>query len=164
MGASKCMAAYRHPLNLTKHAFFVLCMYRGHPNIIQTYMGHPNMWEAFKHGGCPNIQGGIQTYWGIQHTGGCANIWECPNIQVGHPNIWGTSKCMGVYGNPLSLTKHAFFLLYMYREHQNMGAYKHGGSKHMGVYIQGTSKHVGVSKHMGEFKHTGGHPNIQRGT
>ena len=32
------------PLNLTKHIFFVLCMYRGHPNIktyrgIQTYVG-----------------------------------------------------------------------------------------------------------------------------
>ena len=25
--------AYGHPISLTKHAFFVLCMYRGHPNI-----------------------------------------------------------------------------------------------------------------------------------
>ena len=66
IGASKCIGAYGHPLSLTKHAFFVLCMYRGHPNIIktcrkiskhmgdvQTYRGHPNIW------GCPNIQGGI---------------------------------------------------------------------------------------------------------
>ena len=61
MGASKCMGAYGHPLSLTNHAFFVLCMYRG----IQTY------------GGCPSIQGhpnigdsliyrGIQTYGGVQ--------------------------------------------------------------------------------------------------
>ena len=53
MGASKCIGAYGHPLSLTKHALFVLCMYRGHPNIIKTYREHPNMW-------------GVQTYGGIQ--------------------------------------------------------------------------------------------------
>ena len=43
MEASKCMGAYGHPLSLTNHAFFVLCMYRGHPNIfciILTYICH----------------------------------------------------------------------------------------------------------------------------
>ena len=29
MGASKCMGAFGHHLSLTKHAFFVLFMYRG---------------------------------------------------------------------------------------------------------------------------------------
>ena len=39
MGASKhtggiqMYGAYGHPLSLTKNAFFLLCMYRGHPNI-----------------------------------------------------------------------------------------------------------------------------------
>ena len=51
--------AYGHPLSLIKHVFFVLCMYKRHPNIwgiqtyggIQTYAEHSNIW------GCPNIQG-----------------------------------------------------------------------------------------------------------
>ena len=45
--ASKCMGTYGHSLSVTKHAFFVLCMYGG----IQTYRGCPNIW------GHPNIQG-----------------------------------------------------------------------------------------------------------
>ena len=73
MGASKHMAASKHtgdiqmyggiwiPLSLTKHALFVLLMYRGHPNIIQTY------WGASKHGvskhtGGTQMYGGGQTY------------------------------------------------------------------------------------------------------
>ena len=67
-------------------------VYRG----IQTCRGHPNIW------GCPNIQGGI---WGIQ-------------TYRGHPNIW-VIQMYGAYGHPLSLTKHAFFVLCMYREHPN---------------------------------------------
>ena len=43
MEASKCMGAYSHPLSLTKHSLFVLCIYRDHPNIIQTYGGHLNI-------------------------------------------------------------------------------------------------------------------------
>ena len=43
MGASKCMEAYGHPLILTKHAFIVLCMYRGHLNIIKTYRASKDM-------------------------------------------------------------------------------------------------------------------------
>ena len=42
------------PLSVTNHAFFVLCIYRRHPNIFQTYQG-------------------IQTY------GGHRNIWPHPN-------------------------------------------------------------------------------------
>ena len=33
MVASKSMGAYGHPLSLTKHAFFVLFMYRGHADV-----------------------------------------------------------------------------------------------------------------------------------
>ena len=59
MGASKCMTAYAHPLSLMKHAFFVLCMYKGHPNIWGTHMfgcplnmcGHSHMF------GCPHMFG-----------------------------------------------------------------------------------------------------------
>ena len=38
-GGIQMYGEYGHPLSLTKHAFFVLCMYRGHPNIIQIYGG-----------------------------------------------------------------------------------------------------------------------------
>ena len=101
------------PLSVTKHAFFVACMYRGNPNIIQTCRGCPNILWASKHmGGVqtyrrvskhigtskhmgvsthirdPNIQGGIQT------CRGCVQTYEVhPNIHEaskiwGHPNVW----------------------------------------------------------------------------
>ena len=49
LGQSNAWGIWK-PLSVTKHAFFVLCMYRGHTNIfqtyggIQTYEGHPNIW------------------------------------------------------------------------------------------------------------------------
>ena len=116
--------ADRHPLSLTKHAFFVLCMYREHSDM----WGNPNIQGASKHmrgiqmygvlgeyrqpliltkhaffvwcmyRGYPNIMGPSK------YTGGYPNIW-------GHPNIEGMYKCMGAYRHPLSLTKHAFFVL-----------------------------------------------------
>ena len=112
------------PTPLDAHTF------GGHPNLgqiigdvqmyrmgIQTYEGHPNIWE------CPNI-------WG------CPNIWACPNIQrvskhmgtfkhTGASKHRVASKYMGasehtggvqMYGGiqiPPSLTKHAFFVLYV---------------------------------------------------
>ena len=62
-----------------------------------------------------------------KHTGGHSNIWGHPNIQgtiqtYGVSKLMGASKCIGAYGHPLSLTKHAFFVLCMYRGHQNRGA------------------------------------------
>ena len=96
-------------------------MYRGHPNITQTYSrvfkhmgaskhmgvskheGHPNIQVASKHRGHPNIQG-MSTHMGaLKCTGGHPNIQECPHIW----GIW----------TPLSVTKHAFFVLFMYRGH-----------------------------------------------
>ena len=84
--------------------------------------------------------------WGIQtspkHKAGCSNIWGISK-HIGmskheeHQNIQGASKCMGAYGHSLSVTKHAFFVLYMYGE----------ASKHY-PNIQGVSKHMGTSKHM----------------
>ena len=87
--------------------------------------------------------GGLQTY-------GASNIQGAIQTYGRHPNIWGT------YEHSLSLTKHAFFLLYMYSRHP---------------YIQQTSKHMwgcsnrwhhpniqGASKLMGISKHTGGIP------
>ena len=79
MGASKHMGTSKHkgqsevcgiwtPLSATKHAFFVLCVYIGHPNIFQTY-------------------GGIKIY------GASTNIWKCPHIQraskQGVPHMFG---------------------------------------------------------------------------
>ena len=103
------------PLSLKRYAFFVLCMYRGYPNI----WGHPTLCGVSKH------TGGIQTHRGIQTYGGVQTYREAhgrqPNIQGaiqtygeiptyrGHPNIWGI-QMYGAYGHPLSLTKHAFFV------------------------------------------------------
>ena len=128
--------------------------------------GHQRYWRASKHTGgvqtlgasnhtegCPNIQGacrhtgGVQIYEGIQ-TWGHLNILD--GIQT-----YGASKCMGAYGHPHSLTKHAFFVLCMYRGHPNIiqadgGIQTYGMSKHMGhADIQGVSKHVRASKHGG---------------
>ena len=76
----------------------------------------------------------------------------CPHT-FGHPHVWmslilldatihlAASKHMGAYGHPLSLTKHAFFVLLMYRGHPN---------------IWEASKHMGVSKDTGASKHTEG--------
>ena len=75
---------------------------------------------AFKHtGGCPNI-GGTQTYRGHPNIWGECKHEGCPNIQGVHLNIQGASECMGAYGHPLLLTKHAFFVLCMYRGHPNI--------------------------------------------
>ena len=46
---SKCMGVYGHSFSLTKHTFFVLCMFRGHPNI----------WGVFKDIGVSKHIGGI---------------------------------------------------------------------------------------------------------
>ena len=129
------MGAYGHPLSLTKHAFFVLSMYRGHPK-------HPNsqtsakLQGVSKHGWCPSIQRASK---------------QGPPKHKGHPNIqgsiWGASKhtetiqtyggiqkygasqhtggmqMCEAYGHPVSLTKHAFFVLCMYMGHLNIWGY-----------------------------------------
>ena len=107
--------------------------YRGikHTRGIQTYQGHPNIQAAIKTYGCIQTYGGIQAY-------------------KGHPNIQGASKCMGAYGHPLSLTKYAFFVLYMYSRYPNI----------IQTYM-GASKHMGDIQHTGGIQTYGGHPNIQ---
>ena len=67
---------------------------------IQRYEEHPNIW------GSVQIYGGVQRYGGIKTYKGHPNIW-------GHPNV-------GDIWNPLSLTKHALFVLYMYSRHPNI--------------------------------------------
>ena len=147
---------------------------------IQTYSG------ASKHMGSSTAMGGVQTYRGhanirvVSKHGVHPNIWGHPNIQgvskhIGHSNIHGASKCMGAYGHSLSMTKHDFFVLCMYRQHANIIQTYRGMSKHTGgiqTYgwcpnIQGISKHVqGVSKHTGSIQTCEGvqtcrgHPNI----
>ena len=83
---------------------------------------------ASKHTGAVHTYEGIQTYRGTSKTySGCPHIW----------GIW----------TPLSVTKHAFFVLCIYRGIQTYGVIQMwGASKHMGVYthIQGASKHRGV--------------------
>ena len=99
--------------------------------------GHPNTLGASKHTrgiqtyGVSKHMGDIQTYRGIQTYGGVQTYGGYPNIQ-GHPNIcgmskhMGASKCIGAYGHPLSLTKHAFFVLCMYRGIQTSSTHTGG--------------------------------------
>ena len=83
------------PLSLTKHALFVLFMYRGHPNIwgVQAYGQHPNM-QAPKCMGVSRDTG--RHMGGIQRYRGYANIWE-------HPNVWGHMNTPLVWQSMLSL-------------------------------------------------------------
>ena len=130
------MGAYGHSLSVTKHAFFVLCMYGGHPNIIQTYRG-------------------VQTYGGIQTYRGCPNI-QVASKHRGHQNILGVSTHGGIqtYRGP---SKHVGTV-------QMYGAYGHllvcqsmlslccvftGG-------IQTSSNHIGHPNIWGASKHTYG--------
>ena len=87
---------------------------QGCPNIrgTQTYGGNPNM-RGVQTWGCQNIQVSIQTY------RGCPNIGWHLNIQ-GTPKHTGGIQMYGAYGQPLSLTKHAFFVLCMCRRHPNI--------------------------------------------
>ena len=123
--------------SLRKHAFFVLHMYRGHPNIIQTYRGIQMYGGVQAYRGLPNIgviqtYGVVQTYW--EAYGASKDTGSHPNMRgiqtYGASNIQGSkhmgaSKCMGAYGHPLSLTRHAFFMLCMYRGHPNVFWYNH---------------------------------------
>ena len=106
-----------------------------HPNI----WGCPSIQEASKHRGHPNvwvhptIQGGI---WGAsKDTGSHPNMrgiqtYGASNIQ-GASKHMGASKCMGAYGHPPSLTKHAFFELWMYRGHPNISCIIHNYICHL---------------------------------
>ena len=136
------MGAYGHSHSVTRHAFFMLCMYGGHPHIIQTYRWCPNIW------GHPDIQGvakhigSIQT-WGHSNiqgvsTHGGIQTYMRPSKHMGHPNVWSI-------WTPLSVTKHAFFVLCMYRGHPNTFQ-TYGASKHMGVstHIHEASKNRGA--------------------
>ena len=91
-----------------------------------------------KHMGSIQAHEGIQTYRGVQ------------TYRV-HPKHIGASKCMGAYGNLLSLTKHAFFVLYMYSRHPNIIQTYRGASKHIGV-----SKHTGGIQTYGDIQMYGG--------
>ena len=106
-------------------------------------VGHPNIW-------------------------GCPNKWEHPNIQgvhpsiLGHPNVWA-------YGHPLSLRKHAFFLLYMCGGIQMYGAYGHPLSltKHAFFVLYMYKGHPNIIQTYGGvqayrwYPNIGGHPSIQ---
>ena len=103
-GASKCMGHMDTPY-CDKACFFVLCMYRGHPNIFQTYgtskhMGCPHIFRGHPNIGVPHIFG-FPLY--IHNTKkacfvrlrGCPyapyiwmpHIFECP-LYVGMPHMF----------------------------------------------------------------------------
>ena len=84
----------------------------------------------------------------------------CPNIQ-GHPIIWGHPNVWGAYAH-LSLTKHAFCLLYMYSRHPNIFQTYMEASKHRGAQsYRGYPKIFGAPRHTGGYPNILGHPNIQ---
>ena len=130
-------------------------MYRGHPNIITTYRGHPNIC-GIKCMGVSKHTGGIQTQEVHNKQGhpkhmGCSNIWGLANIQ-GTSKLMQASKCMGAYVNPLSLTKHAFFMLCMCRGYPSIiKTYRGYPNIQEGVQTYG-----GVQTYRG-------HPNMQGG-
>ena len=69
------------PLSLTKHAFFLLCMY-GASKYHQNIQGASKHMGVSKHtGGIQTYVGGVQTYGDIQTYAGHPNISEFPNIQ-----------------------------------------------------------------------------------
>ena len=107
-----------------------------HMGSIQTYRSHPNIW------GHPNIPWVLQTYGVSKHTVG---------IQT-----YGGIQMYGAYGHPLSLTKHAFFVLYMYSRHPNI-IQKTGDIQ----TYRGPSNHMGKSKHLGGIQSYGSCPDIQ---
>ena len=105
--------------------FFMLCMYRGiqtsskHMGGIQTYWGCPSIQGPSKHGCVQTYRETSKHMRVSKHTGGHPNMRGIQSYG-GIPTYKGASKCMGAYGNPLSLTNHAFFVLCMYRGHPNM--------------------------------------------
>ena len=110
-GGIQMSGTYGHPFNVTKHAFFVLCMYiciqtpSKHTGGCQKYWGHPNIWVVSKHtGGGPYIWG-IQIYWVSTHigaskcTGGIQTCRGCIQTYGVHQNIKGVSKHVGAFKN-----------------------------------------------------------------
>ena len=120
--------------------------------------------------------GGVQTYGASKHMEGI-QTYRWPSKHMGaykrHPNIQGPSKHMEAYRcivgiwTPLSLRKHAFFVVYMYSRHPHIpqtyrgGIQTYGGVQTYGGYqnIQGHPNMWGVSKH-GPIQTYRGHPNI----
>ena len=101
---------------------------------------------------------GILTYRQLSKHMGASKHTKSIQTYRGHPNIWGHTNLWGYMDSPLVLTKHAFFVLYMYSRHQSIIQTYRGASKHVGV-----SKHIRASKHMQGIWHPNiwGCPNIQ---
>ena len=126
----------------------MLCMYRGHPNITQTYSRVFKHMEVSKHKGHPNMQrhpnvwghghslgvtkhvffvlcmyGGIQTlskHTGGVHTYGGIQTYRGPCKHKGHQNMQGYPNVWGIW-TPLKCDKACFLCV---------------------VYVQGASKHL----------------------
>ena len=93
--------------------------------------------------------GGFQTYRGHPNIKGASKMWVVSKHMGASKHTVGASKHMGIqmYGDiwtPLSLTKHAFFVLCMYgtsKHHQNI-------QRVIQTYVRGVQTD-GVSKHTG---------------
>ena len=135
------------------YVWMPLYKHMGHPNIqgvskhkgALKHRGHPNIPEASKQiRGCPNIWG-IQTEMGAsEHMGASKHTGASKHMGVskhtGGIQTYGGHQMYGAYGHPLSLTKHAFFVLRMYRGHPNIwGIQTYRGCPN----IQGVDKCIG---------------------
>ena len=104
----------------------------GHPNIkgVSKHVGHPTIHRSVQTGGIQtlgecnmggqNMKLGIQTYGVSKHTGVASKHLVASKHKGVNPNVRGHSNVWWAYGHPLSLTKHAFFVLLMYRGHPHV--------------------------------------------
>ena len=116
-GGTQMYGAYGHSLSLTKHAFFVLCMYRGHPNIWGTPIfgcllnmcGHSHMFGRYLYAPLhtQHKKACFVTIRGVPmpHTFGCPIclmapcMFECPIcvdtlVCLDAPYIWMLPICL----------------------------------------------------------------------
>ena len=112
-----CMGIYGHPLSLTKHAFFVWCMYRGNPK------HHPNIWGHLNILGVSKHTGVSKHRIAHKHTGASKHMEVSKHTGRHMGDIQRYQGAIQTYGGiwtPLSLTKHSFFVLCMYMGHPNI--------------------------------------------
>ena len=101
-----------------------------------------NVWYAPMMFGHPDCMGGVQTYRGI-HTYGDITKTAC---------FVTLMEC-----HPLSLTKHAFFVLYMYSRHPNIF------QTYGGIQTYGGCPNIWECPHIFRGHPNIGYPNIQEG-
>ena len=131
MVASKSMGAYGHPLSLTKHAFFVLFMYRGHADV----WGHVDTsFDKVSFLCVEYVQGASRHH---------PNIWGHPNILVFPHKL--THTCQDWFPPFAQKKLHSFILTQLddgsHLEFCHVGfRHYHFGFRHLLIFSQIHSK------------------------